>query len=69
MAPNRFRRHASSWLKVYLQGARGLGLPILHIAHAAIAALAAEWKMTSKDVARAIKQYKIDGDTPNPNGV
>ena len=40
-----------------------------HIAHAAIAALAAEGKMTGKDVARAIKQYKIDADTPNPVGV
>jgi len=40
-----------------------------HIAHAAIAALAAEGKMTGKDVARAIKQYKIDGEKPNPVGV
>ncbi|UKE69209.1 hypothetical protein K8O61_17490 [Xanthomonas cerealis pv. cerealis] len=31
-----------------------------YIAHAAIAALAKEGKMTGKDVARAIKQYKID---------
>lgn len=37
-----------------------------HIAHAAIAALAAEGKMTGKDVARAIKQYKLDVDKPNP---
>ena len=37
-----------------------------HIAHAAIAALAAEGKMTGKDVARAIKQYKIDVEKPNP---
>ena len=37
-----------------------------HIAHAAIAALAAEGKMTGKDVARAIKQYKLDTDKPNP---
>ena len=37
-----------------------------YIAHAAIAALAAEGKMTAKDVARAIKQYKIDTDKPNP---
>ncbi|HVR81640.1 MAG TPA: hypothetical protein VHF02_06120, partial [Luteimonas sp.] len=36
------------------------------IAHAAIAALAAEGKMTAKDVARAIKLYKIDSDKPNP---
>ena len=40
-----------------------------HIAHAAIAALAAEGKMTAKDVARAIKQYKIDVEKPNPIGV
>ncbi|MEO6264660.1 MAG: pyruvate dehydrogenase (acetyl-transferring), homodimeric type, partial [Luteimonas sp.] len=37
-----------------------------HIAHAAIAALAAEGKMTGKDVARAIKLYKIDSEKPNP---
>ena len=40
-----------------------------HIAHAAIVALAAEGKMTGKDVARAIKQYKIDVEKPNPVGV
>ena len=40
-----------------------------HIAHAAIAALAAEGKMTGKDVARAIKQYKLDVNRPNPIGV
>jgi len=40
-----------------------------YIAHAAIAALAAEGKMTGKDVARAIKQYKLDGEKPNPLGV
>ena len=40
-----------------------------HIAHAAIAALAADGKMTGKDVARAIKQYKIDSEKPNPVGV
>jgi pyruvate dehydrogenase E1 component len=37
-----------------------------HVAHAAIAALAAEGKMTAKDVARAIKQYKIDTERDNP---
>ena len=37
-----------------------------HVAHAAIAALAAEGKMTAKDVARAIKLYKIDAEKPNP---
>jgi pyruvate dehydrogenase E1 component len=40
-----------------------------HIAHAAIAALAAEGKMTAKDVARAIKLYKIDAEKPNSIGV
>lgn len=40
-----------------------------HIAHAAIAALAAEGKMTGKDVARAIKLYKIESGKPNPVGV
>jgi pyruvate dehydrogenase E1 component len=37
-----------------------------YIAHAAIAALAAEGKMAGKDVARAIKLYKIDQEKPNP---
>jgi len=36
------------------------------IAQAAIAALAAEGKMNPEDVARAIKQYKLDPDKPNP---
>ncbi len=40
-----------------------------HIAHAAIAALAAEGKMTGKDVARAINQYRIESGNPNPVGV
>ncbi|KFN46206.1 pyruvate dehydrogenase [Arenimonas malthae CC-JY-1] len=40
-----------------------------YIAHAAIAALAAEGKMNAKDVARAIKQYKIDPEKANPIGV
>ena len=40
-----------------------------YIAHAAIAALAADGKMTGKDVARAIKQYKIDVEKVNPVGV
>ena len=39
-----------------------------YIAHAAIAALAAEGKMAGKDVARAIKLYKIDVDRMNPLG-
>ena len=37
-----------------------------YIAHAAIAALAAEGKMNGKDVARAIKQYKIDTERASP---
>jgi len=40
-----------------------------YVAHAAVAALAAEGKMTAKDVARAIKLYKIDAEKPNPIGV
>ncbi|MCP1582173.1 pyruvate dehydrogenase (acetyl-transferring), homodimeric type [Pseudoxanthomonas mexicana] len=40
-----------------------------YIAHAAIAALAKEGKMTAKDVSRAIKQYKIDVEKANPVGV
>src|SRR5690606_17198141 len=36
------------------------------IAHAAIDALAKDGKMTAKDVARAIKLYKIDVERPNP---
>jgi pyruvate dehydrogenase E1 component len=39
-----------------------------HIAHAAIAALAAEGSMNAKDVARAIKEFKLDPDKPNPIG-
>ncbi len=40
-----------------------------YIAHAAIAALAKEGKMTGKDVARAIKQYRIDVEKVNPISV
>lgn len=40
-----------------------------YIAHAAIAALAKEGKMTGNDVARAIKQYKVDVEKANPTGV
>jgi pyruvate dehydrogenase E1 component len=36
------------------------------IAHAAIAALAAEGAMNPEDVARAIKQWKLDPEKPNP---
>jgi len=40
-----------------------------YIAHAAIAALAAEGKMSAKDVARALKTYSIDPEKANPIGV
>ena len=36
------------------------------VAHAALAALAREGKVNAKDVSRAIRDYKIDPDTPNP---
>ncbi|HVT32077.1 MAG TPA: pyruvate dehydrogenase (acetyl-transferring), homodimeric type, partial [Rhodanobacteraceae bacterium] len=36
------------------------------IAHAAIAALAADGLMNPEDVARAIKQWKLDPEKPNP---
>jgi pyruvate dehydrogenase E1 component len=39
------------------------------IAHAAIAALAADGKMNPEDVARAIREWKLDGDKPNPESV
>ncbi|HTD27766.1 MAG TPA: pyruvate dehydrogenase (acetyl-transferring), homodimeric type [Xanthomonadaceae bacterium] len=39
------------------------------IAHAAIATLASEGKMSAGDVSRAIKQYKLDADKANPVGV
>ena len=40
-----------------------------YIAQAAIDALAKDGKMTGKDVARAIKLYKIDPEKANPVGV
>jgi pyruvate dehydrogenase E1 component len=40
-----------------------------YIAHAAIAALADEGVMNGKDVARAIKEYRIDVDKANPTTV
>ena len=40
-----------------------------HVAQPAIAALAADGKMTAKDVAGAIKLYQIDAEKPNPVGV
>ena len=36
------------------------------IAHAALAALAKDGLVIAKDVARAIKEYKLDSDKPNP---
>jgi pyruvate dehydrogenase E1 component len=39
-----------------------------YIAQAAIAALAAEGKMSAKDVARALKTWKIDSEKANPLG-
>jgi pyruvate dehydrogenase E1 component len=39
------------------------------IAHAALAALAKDGKVNAKDVARAIREYKLDPDKPNPQNV
>jgi pyruvate dehydrogenase E1 component len=39
------------------------------IAHAALAALAKEGKVSAKDVSRAIKQYNLDPEKPNPLSV
>jgi pyruvate dehydrogenase E1 component len=39
------------------------------IAHAALAALAKDGKVNAKDVARAIREYKLDPDKPNPQSV
>ncbi|KGI76947.1 pyruvate dehydrogenase (acetyl-transferring), homodimeric type [Oleiagrimonas soli] len=39
------------------------------IAHAALAALARDGAVNAKDVTRAIKQYKLDVDKPNPLSV
>jgi pyruvate dehydrogenase E1 component len=36
------------------------------IAHAALAALAKEGKVNAKDVSRAIREYKLDPEKPNP---
>ncbi len=36
------------------------------IAHAALAALAKEGKVNAKDVARALKEYQLDPEQPNP---
>ena len=54
---------ASENLRLHIEADR------FHIAHAAIAALAADGEMTGKDVARSIKLYKIDSEKPNPVGV
>jgi pyruvate dehydrogenase E1 component len=37
-----------------------------YVAQAAVAALAAEGKLTAKDVSKAIELYGIDGKRPNP---
>ena len=37
-----------------------------YVAQAAVAALAAEGKLTAKDAAKAIELYGIDGSKPNP---
>jgi pyruvate dehydrogenase E1 component len=39
------------------------------IAHAALAALARDGTVNPKDVARAIKEYKLDPDKPDPQTV
>jgi pyruvate dehydrogenase E1 component len=39
-----------------------------YVAQAAVAALAAEGKLTAKDAAKAIALYGIDGKKPNPIG-
>jgi pyruvate dehydrogenase E1 component len=36
------------------------------VAHAAVTALVAEGKLTTKDAARAIKLYKLDTEKQNP---
>jgi pyruvate dehydrogenase E1 component len=38
------------------------------VAQAAVAALAAEGKLTAKDVSKAIELYGIDASKPNPIG-
>ncbi len=48
---------------------RHFGVDRYCIAQAAIDALAKEGKMTTKDVSRAIKLYKIDAEKGNPVGV
>jgi pyruvate dehydrogenase E1 component len=39
------------------------------IAHAALAALAKEGKVSAKDVSRALQEYKLDPEKPNPLSV
>ena len=41
----------------------------LRLVAESISALAAEGKMNAKDVARALKEYKIDSEKLNPIGV
>jgi pyruvate dehydrogenase E1 component len=40
-----------------------------YVAQAAVAALAAEGKLTAKDTAKANSLYELDGAKPNPLGV
>ena len=40
-----------------------------YIAQAAVAALAAEGKLSAKDVAKANEKYGVDGEKPNPVSV
>ena len=44
-----------------------LGYP--SVDRAALAALAADGKMNPEDVARAIREWKLDSDKPNPETV
>ena len=44
------------------QPAPPLRVDRFHVAHAAVAATAADGKLTAKDVARAIKLYKLDAE-------
>jgi len=61
--------HGSGWSDTLETLRRYFEVHCFHLAHATIAALAAEGKMTGQDVARAIKQYKIDSEKSNPIGV
>ena len=70
----RFRKYADSVLGTDGYGRsdtranlrRHFEVDRFHVAHAAVAALAADGKLTAKDVARAIKLYKLDPEKQNP---